>query len=337
MAIEAGRQVVVVTGASSGVGRAIARAFGACGAKVGLLARTEEALNNCKREIEQAGGEALVLPLDVTDAIAVERAAEQVVARFGRIDTWINVAFVSVFSPVSQMTANEYRRVTEVNYLGYVHGTMAALKQMRPRNQGTIIQIGSALVYRSIPLQSAYCASKAAIRGFTDSLRCELIHEKSGIRLSMLQLPAVNTPQFDVVRSRLARKAQPVPPIYQPEIIAEAAVRVSERPVRELWLGTSAIKAIVGTRLAPGFADWFLGHFGYDAQQTGEPEVPGRPDNVFMPLPGDRGAHGRFDARARRFSFEVWARLHIRGVVAAAGLALLGLIGARALQAARRS
>jgi NAD(P)-dependent dehydrogenase (short-subunit alcohol dehydrogenase family) len=336
--MDAREQVVVVTGASSGVGRAIARAFGARGAKVGLIARGEEALLNCKQEIERSGGEALVLPLDVTDATAVSAAADRVAARFGRIDTWVNVAFVSVFSPVREMKPEEYRRVTEVNYLGYVYGTLAALRHMRPRDRGTIIQIGSALAYRSIPLQSAYCATKAAIRGFTDSLRCELLHEKSNIKLSMLQLPAVNTPQFDVVRSRLPRKPQPVPPIFQPEIIAEAAVRCSERPAREMWLGFSAIKAIVGTALAPGFADHYLGRNGYDLQQTDEPATP-RPDNVFSPLPGDRGAHGRFDDRSKRFSPLIWARLHRRELAAGALLTAAGLLsvgGTRSLMAARR-
>src|SRR5512146_631801 len=207
-------QVVVVTGASSGVGRAIARAFGAKGARVGLIARTREALEHCAEEIERAGGEAMKLPLDVADAKAVEDAADQVVARWGRIDTWVNDAMVSVFSPVKEMRPEEYRRVTEVTYLGFVHGTLAALKHMLPRDEGHVIQIGSALVYRSIPLQSAYCASKAAIRGFTDSLRSELLHDGIPVTLSLLELPAVNTPQFDVVRSRLPRLPQPVPPIY---------------------------------------------------------------------------------------------------------------------------
>ena len=217
-------QVVMVTGASSGVGRAIARAFGAAGAKVGLLARGVEGLLACAQEIQQAGGQALALPADVSDPQQVQDAAAALVVRFGRIDTWVNDAMVSVFSPVREMTPQEFRRVTEVNYLGYVHGTMAALKYMLPKDDGVIVQIGSALVYRSIPLQSAYCASKAAIRGFTDSLRCELLHDKSRVKVCMLQLPAVNTPQFDVVRTRLPRHPQPVPPIFQPEMIARAAL-----------------------------------------------------------------------------------------------------------------
>src|SRR5512146_229382 len=255
-------QVVVVTGASSGVGRAIARAFGAKGARVGLIARTREALEHCAEEIRRAGGDALVLPLDVADAAAVERAADEVVARWGRIDTWVNDAMVSVFSPVKEMRPEEYRRVTEVDYLGFVHGTLAALRHMLPRNAGHVIQIGSARCYRSIPLQSASCGSKAAIRGFTDSLRCELYHDRSKVKVSMIQLPAVNTPQFDVVRSRLPNHPQPVPPIYQPEVIARAALYVAEHPTRELWIGWSAMKAIVGQKLFPGLLDRYLGRIG---------------------------------------------------------------------------
>jgi NADP-dependent 3-hydroxy acid dehydrogenase YdfG len=326
-------QVVVVTGASSGVGRAIARAFGARGAKVGLIARTREALEHCAEEIRGSGGDALVLPLDVADAAAVERAADEVVARWGRIDTWVNDAMVSVFSPVKQMRPEEYRRVTEVTYLGFVHGTLAALKHMLPRDEGHVIQIGSALVYRSIPLQSAYCASKAAMRGFTDSLRCELVHDRSRVKVSMLQLPAVNTPQFDVVRSRLPNHPQPVPPIYQPEVIARAALYVAEHPRRELWIGWSAVKAIVGQRVIPGLLDRYLGRMGYSAQQTDQPADPDRPDNVDRPLPGDRGAHGDFDARARPRSGELWLSRH-RGAVAGAAAALAAGLGLWAFRSA---
>jgi NADP-dependent 3-hydroxy acid dehydrogenase YdfG len=282
-----GQQVVVVTGASSGVGRAIARAFGAKGAKVALIARGKEALDNCAREIADAGGEALVLPLDVSDAAAVYKAAHAVVDKWGRIDTWVNNAMVSVFSPVTEMRPEEYRRVTEVNYLGSVYGTLAALRSMLPADEGVIIQIGSALVYRSIPLQSAYCASKAAMRGFTDSLRTELFHDKSKVKLCMLQLPAVNTPQFDVVRSRMPRHPKPVPPIFQPEVIAEAALHASEHPAREIWIGGPAIQAIVGQKFIPGLLDRYLGHIGYGAQQTDEPAEVDRPDNLH------RGTAGR--------------------------------------------
>ncbi|MES1210286.1 MAG: SDR family oxidoreductase, partial [Pseudomonadota bacterium] len=261
-------KVAVVTGASSGVGRAIARAFAAAGANVALIARNGEALEHAAGEVRELGREALPLPLDVADATAVDAAAELVVETWGAIDIWVNDAMVSVFSPVREMTAGEFRRVTEVNYLGYVHGTMAALRHMRPRNRGVIMQIGSALAYRSIPLQSAYCASKAAIRGFTDSLRCELIHERSGVQLTMLQLPAVNTPQFEVVRNRLPEHPQPVPPIYQPEVIARAAVRAAARPRREVWIGWSAVKAIIGQRLIPGALDAYLAKNAWTAQET---------------------------------------------------------------------
>ncbi len=325
-------RVVVVTGASAGVGRAVARAFGQQGAKVGLIARTKEALDDAAREIERAGGEALVLPLDVADAEAVEKAADAVVARWGRIDVWVNDAMVSVFSPVKEMKAEEYRRVTEVDYLGYVHGTKAALKHMLPRDEGHVIQIGSALVYRSIPLQSAYCASKAAIRGFTDSLRCELYHDKSHVKLTMVQLPAVNTPQFDVVRSRLPNHPQPVPPIFEPEVIARAVLYVADHPTRELWVGWSAVKAILGQKVIPGLLDRYLGRMGYSAQQTDQPVAPGRKDDVDRPLPGDRGAHGDFDDRSRGWSGELWFRMNRRWIAGAAAAAA-ALIGYRALRA----
>ncbi len=326
-------RVVVVTGASAGVGRAVARAFGDQGAKVGLIARTREALEDAAREIEQAGGEALVLPLDVADAEAVERAADEVVARWGRIDIWVNDAMVSVFSTVKDTRAEEYRRVTEVDYLGFVYGTKAALKHMLPRDRGHVIQIGSALVYRSIPLQSAYCASKAAIRGFTDSLRCELFHDGSSVKLTMVQLPAVNTPQFDVVRSRLPNHPQPVPPIFQPEVIARAVLYVADHPTRELWVGWSAVKAILGQKFIPGLLDRYLGRMGYSAQQTDQRISPGRKDDVDHPLPGDRGAHGDFDTRSKGWSAELWFRMN-RGRIAAAAVALAAVaIGYRAATA----
>ena len=324
-------QVVAVTGASSGVGRAIARAFGAAGARVGLLARGQDGLEACAREIREAGGEALVLPADVSRASEVQTAAHALVERFGRIDTWVNDAMVSVFSPVVEMTPEEYRRVTEVNYLGAVYGTLAALRSMLPADEGVIIQIGSALVYRSIPLQSAYCASKAALRGFTDSLRCELLHDRSKVKVCMLQLPAVNTPQFDVVRTRLPRHPQPVPPIFQPEVIARAALHLALHPRREMWVGMSAAKAILGQKFIGGLLDRYLARKGWDSQMDDRPVDPvTRKDNLDAPLPGDRGAHGDFDARSRGWSGELWLRLHAGGLLAAAGAAAaIGLVAWR--------
>lgn len=318
-----GGKVVVVTGASSGVGRATARAFGATGARVALMARSAEALEQAADEVRASGGEALAIPTDVSDSEAVERAASQIEALWGRIDVWVNDAMVSVFSPVTRMEDDEYRRVTEVNYLGTVYGTKAALRRMKPRNEGIIIQIGSALAYTSIPLQSAYCASKAAIRGFTDSLRIELLHDRSRVKVCMLQLPAVNTPQFDVVRSRLPNHPQPVPPIFQPEVIARAVVSAAVRQPREKWLGWPAVKAIVGRFFVPRFTDWYLARTGYASQQTNERVSDSRPDNVDTPLPGDPGAHGRFDDRARSRSAAIWLQTHPRAV--AAGVLALGL------------
>lgn len=321
-------RTAVITGASSGVGRAIARAYAKAGAKVALLARNEDGLHAAAAEARTLGVEAMVLPLDVADATAVDAAADRVAQAWGSIDIWVNDAMVSVFSPIREMTAQEYRRVTEVNYLGYVHGTLAALRHMRPRNRGVIIQIGSALAYRSIPLQSAYCASKAAIRGFVDSLRCELIHEGSAIKVTMLQLPAVNTPQFEVVRNRLERHPQPVPPIYQPEVIARVAVRAALRPRREIWIGWTTVAAIVGQRLFPGRLDHYLAGHAWDSQQTddlpaGHPHRHDR-DNVDSPIPGDPGAHGPFNQRSRARASEVWIRRH-RGILTTVGIAAAAL------------
>lgn len=325
-------KVAVITGASSGIGRASARAFAAAGYSLGLVARSSAGLEAARREAEELGSVALLVQGDVADPGVVEQLAADTEARLGPIDVWVNNAMVTVLSPAAEMTAEEFRRVTEVNYLGTVYGTLAALRRMRQRDRGTIVQVGSALAYRSIPLQSAYCASKAAIRGFTDSLRCELFHEKSRIKVCMLQLPAVNTPQFAVVRTRLPRKPKPVPPIFQPEVIARAALHAALHPTREMWVSGSAVKAILGQRIIPGLLDRYLGRIGYDAQQTGEPVARYRPDNVFAPLPGDRGAHGAFDAESRSHSMELWARLRrgaIAGSVAAAALAL-GLYSWRA-------
>lgn len=318
-------QVVVVTGASSGVGRAIARAFGGEGARVALLARTEEALEHAAAEIRERGGEALVVPTDVADAGAVDRAASQVIDAWGRIDIWVNDAMVSVFAPAKELTYDEVKRVTDVNYLGTVYGTMAALRRMLPRNCGHIIQIGSALAYTSIPLQAAYCGSKAAIRGFTDSVRIELKHDHSDVRVTMVQLPAVNTPQFEVVRTTLDKHPQPVPPIFQPEVIADAVLYAAQRKPREMWLGWPTWKAILGRFFAPWATDWYLARNGYKSQVTDEPISPNRPDDVFTPLPGDRGAHGTFDARAHSFSPAIWLQTHPQAIAAALAAGALGV------------
>jgi NAD(P)-dependent dehydrogenase (short-subunit alcohol dehydrogenase family) len=296
-------KVVVVTGASSGVGRAIARRFGAEGAKVALIARDLVGLEDAASEIRSTGGQAMVLPLDVSQATAVEAAADRVVSAWGRIDVWVNDAMVSVFAPVHETTPDEYRRVIEVNFLGYVHGTLAALKHMRPRDEGVIVQIGSAVAYRSIPLQSAYCASKAAIRGFTDSLRSELIREQSRVQITHLQLPAVNTPQFEVVRNKMPAHPHPIPPIYQPEAIAGVALRAVLRPRREIWIGWSAMKAIIGQRLIPRFLDGYLARHAWKAQETRR-LPPGHPlhhrDNLDAPVLVNRGTRGPFDGEARK-------------------------------------
>ena len=326
-------KVVAITGASSGVGRAVARAFGKDGARVALIARNPEALVHAAEEIRRAGGDALVIAADVADARAVDAAAEEIVARWGRLEVWVNNAMVSVLSPALEMTPDEFQRVTEVTYLGYVHGTLAALRRMREQG-GVVVQIGSALAYRSIPLQSAYCAAKAAIRGFTDSLRSELIHDRIPVKLCMIQLPAVNTPQFEVVRTRMPKRPMPVPPAYQPELIARAVLRAAGRPSREVWLGWPTIKAIVGQFLAPGFADRYLARAAYDGQQTDQPVEENRPDNLFAPVRGDRGTHGPFDSMARSRSVEMW--LHAHRAWVAAGVAAASLVTAAGLARQRQ-
>jgi NAD(P)-dependent dehydrogenase (short-subunit alcohol dehydrogenase family) len=315
------REVVVITGASAGVGRATAREFARHGAAIGLVARGRDGLEAARREVRDLGGDALVLPLDVADAAAVDEAADVVERKFGPIGVWVNNAMASVFSPVREMTAEEYRRVTEVTYLGAVHGTLSALKRMLPRDRGTIVQVGSALAYRSIPLQSAYCAAKHAIVGFTDSLRSELLHDGSRVHLTAVHLPALNTPQFGWVKSRLPRKPQPVPPIFQPEVAARAIYYAAHHRRRELMVGLSTKTAIVGQKIAPGFADRYLARNGYDAQQFDGPADPNRPNNLWEPLPGDWGAHGSFDRQASSRSPELWLELH-RGWLLAVAVGL---------------
>lgn len=320
------KQVVVITGASAGVGRAAARAFGRTGASVGLIARDEQRLGAARKEIEDLGGRALVLPADVADARAIEAAAERVERELGPIDVWINNAMTTVFSPFDKITPDEFRRATEVTYLGYVYGTMAALKRMKPRDCGVIVQVGSALAHRSIPLQSAYCGAKHAIVGFTDSLRSELLHDGSNVKLTVVNLPALNTPQFEWSRSRLPRQPQPVPPIFQPEVAADAIVWASQHPRREVNVGFPTEVAILAQKIAPGVADRYLARTGYDSQQTSEPVQPYRPDNLFRTVPGDFAAHGRFDSRAHRVSIQFWLRKHARSLIMTGAAVAFGLV-----------
>ncbi len=316
-------EVVVITGATGGIGRATVREFAKRGAKIALLARGEEGLEGARRDVERDGGVALAIPTDVADPQQVERAAERVEAELGPIDIWINDAFTNVFSEFWDVKPEEWKRLTDVTYLGYVWGTMAAIKRMRPRNRGTIVQIGSALCYRSIPLQSPYCGAKSAIRGFTDSLRCELIHNRSKIRLTMVQMPAVNTPQFTWNRAKLDKQPQPLPPIFQPEVAGRAVYWAAHKKPREMWVGFSTVLAITAQKIAPRIADVYLGLTGYSSQQTSEPISPDRKDNLWEPVDrtADYGAHGEFDAEAKEHSLETQAIMNRQWVIAGIGLA----------------
>jgi NAD(P)-dependent dehydrogenase (short-subunit alcohol dehydrogenase family) len=329
--------VVVITGSSAGVGRATARQFARRGDAVALLARGEDALNGAAREVEQDGGRALPIPTDVADAAQVDAAAERATAELGDIDVWVNCAMASVLAPIWEIEPDEFRRVTEATYLGQVHGTMAALKRMRPRDRGAIVQVGSALAYRGIPLQSAYCGAKHAVRGFTDSVRTELMHEQSNVHITSVHLPALNTTQFRMVRTRMPRRPRPVAPVYQPEVAARAIVWASDHPERrELWVGGSTAMTILGSRLAPGtLADRYLARTGFDGQQTDEPagEERRRRDYLFEPLPGDHGAHGDFDGESSDRSRQVWLAEH-RKLIAGAGV--LAAAGAAFASVARR-
>ncbi len=307
-------EVVVITGAAAGLGRAIVRTFAKRGAHIGLLSRGQDGLEGARRDVEEAGGKALVLPTDVSDAEAVEAAAEAVEREFGPIDVWVNDAMTSVFSPFKEMTPEEYKRVTEVCYLGYVYGTMSALKRMLPRDRGVIVQVGSALAYRGIPLQSAYCGAKHAIQGFTESVRCELIHDGSNVKITMVQMPALNTPQFGWVKSRLPHKAQPVPPIYQPEVGAEAVYWAAHNYMREVNVGLPTSIVVWGNKFVPGLGDLYLGKTGYKSQQMEEPRDPDRPNNLWEPVEGDHGAHGSFGASAHESSVQLWATTRGRWV-----------------------
>ena len=307
-------EVVVITGASAGVGRATARKFGERGARVGLLARGEDGLEGARRDVENAGGEAVTVRTDVAEMEQVEAAAAEVEDEFGPIDVWVNCAMTSVFSEVREMEAEEYRRVTEVAYLGYVHGTLAALERMHPRDEGSIVQVGSALAYRGIPLQSAYCASKHAIKGFTESLFTELLHDDSDVDVSMVHLPGMNTPQFTWIKSRMPNKPQPVPPIYQPEVAADAVVWAAHHDRRELYVGSPTVKTVLGEKFVPRFLDRFLARSGFRSQQTDEPEEPDRQHNLWEPVAGDHGARGPFDDRAKRRSSQLWLATHRKTV-----------------------
>jgi len=314
-------EVVVITGASAGVGRATAQRFAKDGASIALIARGEAGLEGARADVEALGGRAIVCAADVADPWAVDAAAARAEAELGPIDIWINCAMVTVFGEFKDLTMDEFRRVTEVTYLGYVHGTHAALQRMLPRDRGTIVQVGSALAYRAIPLQSAYCGAKHAIRGFTDSLRTELLHERSRIWLTEVHMPALNTPQFEWCKNKMQHKSQPVPPIYQPEVAADAIHFAAHHRRRELWVGASTAVVIAGNKVAPGVGDWYLAKTGFDSQQFNGPPAASARYNLWQPVDDveDRGAHGMFDRRAHRRSVELFAAKH-KGWLAAIGL-----------------
>jgi short-subunit dehydrogenase len=328
-------RVIVVTGASAGIGRATVRELARRRAAVGLVARGRDGLEGAAREARALGARAAVAPADVADADAVEAAAATVERELGPIDVWVNAAMATVLARVVDSTAAEIRRTTEVTYLGYVHGTLAALRRMVPRDRGTIVQVGSALAYRGIPLQAAYCGAKHAIQGFTESLRAELRHDGSAVAITMVHLPGVNSTQFDLVRARLPRRPRPVAPVYQPEVAARAIAWAAEHPRRELWVGAPTVGVILADRLAPGLLERYLARTAVGGQQTDEPADPERPDYLFAPVPGDHGAHGRFDDEAREASLQLRAATHRGWLLAAAG-ACAGGAAALARRSARR-
>ena len=326
-------RIVVVSGASAGIGRAVARRFGAARWRVALLARGVDGLDAARREIEALGGEAMVIPCDVADEAAVDAAADRVEREWGPIDAWINNAMVTSYCEFMDIPPKDFRRMTDVTYLGSVWGIRAALKRMTPRNRGTIVQVGSALAYRSIPLQSAYCGAKSALRGFIDSLRSELIHHRSRVKITMVQLSAFNTPQFDWGKTCGTKQPQPVPPIFQPEVAAEGIYHSALHPRRELWVGWPAMKAILAQKFIPGIVDRILAKQGYSGQHTDDPLPPGRRDNMYAPVPGDHGAHGRFDARAMPMSKQLDVSLHRNMIAAALGaVAIASLLWRRRLR-----
>jgi NAD(P)-dependent dehydrogenase (short-subunit alcohol dehydrogenase family) len=321
------RPVVAVTGASAGIGRAVACEFARHGWRVALLARGHDGLEGARADVQRLGGEALVIPVDVADAHQVEAAAARIEAEWGSIDVWVNDAMATIFSDVLEIAPEDFRRATDVTYLGAVWGTLAALRRMKPRNRGTIVQVGSALAYRSIPLQAPYCGAKAALRGFTDSLRCELLHAGSDVHLTMVHLSAFNTPQFEWGRTTLKKRPRPMGKIYQPEVAARAVYWAAGHRRRGLWVGWPAVQSILGTRVIAGLLDRYLARTAVSGQQTDEPLPADRPDNLYTPVAGDHGAHGRFDAEAHPHSSQLWLATH-PGTVAAVALGVFGLMAA---------
>src|ERR687885_1180220 len=321
-------EVVVVTGAGAGLGRAIVQAFARRGAHIGLVSRGRERLEDARREVEQLGGRAIVLPGDVADPATTEAAAARTEETFGPIDVWVNDAMTTVFSPFHEMQAEDFKRVTEVTYLGFVYGTLAALKRMRPRDRGTVVQVGSALAYRSIPLQSAYCAAKHAMLGFTDSLRTELIHDGSRVRVTVVHMPAINTPQFSWCKSRMPRKAQPVPPIFQPEVGAEAVYWAAHERHREVFVGWPTLRAIWGQRFLPGLLDHLAAREAWDGQMYDGAPDPNHPVDLYAPVPGHQAAHGAFDDRARDASWEMQLTMQASRLSSAVSGAVGGLLRA---------
>lgn len=330
------RQVVVITGASAGVGRATARAFAERGANVGLLGRGTDGLEAVRKEVEAAGSRAVAVPTDVADAAQVEEAAETIERELGPIDVWVNNAMTTIFARFADIDTNEFKRATEVTYLGSVYGAKAALDRMLPRDRGVIVQVGSALAYRGIPLQAPYCGAKHALQGFVESLRCELLHDHSGVKVVSVHLPGLNTPQFNWCETRLPNKPMPVPPIYQPKIAAEGIVFAAEHPDRrEVWVGGSTVATILANRVAPGLLDRYLARTNVDAQQRDEPVEPDRPSNLWHPVSGDHGPHGDFDSEALSRSAQMWANRRRGALAVVASVAVMAAAGFRSMQRSR--